>query len=75
MNLQELIDQLIDLQPESARSATVNVCTKTTDATIVEVRYSDGEVKIVVDDLPNTYDEGFADGLKKGREEAEVEKE
>lgn len=73
MNLQELIDHLIDLRPESARTAKVNVSTKTTDAEIISVDYIGGEVKLEVDDLPTSkrYDEGFEAGLKQGRKEAE----
>ena len=71
MPVQELIDELSALKPNSARSATVTVCTETTDADVISIGYSEGFVKIVVTELSSRYNEGFEDGRRKGREEAE----
>lgn len=69
MTLQDLIDQLSALRPLSAREAQVVAVGEVYEFPVDgSVYYSDGVVKIKAD-VTDSYDEGFKDGLAKGRAE------
>lgn len=65
MILQDLIDELLALQPASARSARVIA----DNDDILAVFYEGGVVSLRLDDVQERYDEAYAEGKAKGYEE------
>lgn len=75
MTLRELLELLQSLSPSSALDARVTITDGTTDLDIHGARYANGEVAVIVDQMPvdryaEGFDDGFDDGVVDGRERA-----